>query len=118
MQKCDPLSFCSDSRFLVDELYPSRPAPRQHRVQIIDREADVMNSGTPSGDEARNWGIGVIGFQELHQGFPRTEPDYARAIGIVQSDLGQPQHIPEKRQALGEGLDGDSDVGYARSTRG
>ena len=62
-----------------------------------------MDTGTPLGDEARDWGIGVIGFQQLYQGLPRAEPDYVRAVGIVQRDLGQPQHIPEERQALGEG---------------
>jgi hypothetical protein len=118
VQKRDPLSLRSHAGLVVDELHPRRPAPRQHRVEVVDREADVMNPGTPFGDEARDWGIGVIGFQELHQGLPRAEPDYARAVGVVQGDLRQPQHIPEERQALGEGLNRDSDVGYARSTRG
>ena len=118
MQKCDPLSLRSDPRILVYELHPRRPAPRQHRVEVVDREADVMNPGAPFGDEARNWGIGVIGFQKLHQRLPRAESDYVRAVGVVQGDLRQPQHIPEERQAFGEGLNRDSDVGYARSTRG
>lgn len=118
MQKCDPLSLRAYARLIVNELHTRRPAPRQHCVQIVDREADVMDPGTPFGDEARDWGIRVIGFQKLYQGLARAEPDDVRAVGIVQRDLGQPQHIPEERQAPGEGLDRDSDVGYARSTRG
>ncbi len=118
MQKCDPLSLRSYARLLVDELNPRGPAPLQHGVQIVDREADVMNPRAPFGDEARDWGIGIIGFQKLYQGLARAEPDDVRAVGIVQSDFGQPQHVPEERQAPGEGLDRDSDVGYARSTRG
>lgn len=118
MQKGDPFSLCSDARLLVDKLDPGGPAPRQHRVQIVDREADVMNTRTPFGHEARDGGIGVIGFQKLYQRLARAEPDYVRAVGIVQRDLGQPQHIPKEGKALGESLDRDSNVGYARSTRG
>jgi hypothetical protein len=118
VKKGDPFPLCSNAWLLVDELHAGRPAPRQHCIQIVDCEADVMNARTPPGHEPRDWGVGVICFQKLYQGLARAEPDYVRAIGIVETDLWQPQYIPEKRKAPGEGLDRDSNVGHARSTRG
>ena len=118
MQKRDPFPLRADARLLVDELHPRRPATRQRCIQVVDGEADVMDAGTPPGDKARDGGIGVVGLQQLHQGLPRAEAGYAGAVGVIQRNFGQSQHIPEKRQALGEGFDRDSDVGYARSTRG
>lgn len=118
MQKGDPFPLRPYARLFVDELNAGRPAPRQRRVQIVDGEADVMDSRTPFGHKARDRGIGIIGFEKLYQRLASAEPDYVRAVGIVQRNLRQPQHIPEEGKALGEGLDRDSNVGYARSTRG
>jgi hypothetical protein len=118
VQEGDSFPLCSDPRLLVDELNAGCPAPRQHAVEIVDREADVMYPGPSFGHEARDGGVGVIRFQKLYQRLTRAESDYARTVGIVERNLRQPQHIPKKRKALGEGLDRDADVGYASSTRG
>ena len=118
MQERDSFSFCPDPRLVVDKLNAGCPAPRQRAVQIVDREADVVYPRTAFGHEASDGRVGVIRFQKLYQRFARAEPDYGRTVGIVERDLGQPQHIPEERKALGEGLNRDADVGYSSSTRG
>lgn len=118
MQKRDPLSLRSNARLFVDQLHPRRAAARQHRVEIVDREADVMDSRSALRHEVSDGGSGVVSLQQLHQRLARAESHYGRAVGVIQRDLGQPQHIPEKWEALGEGLDRYSNVGYARATRG
>ena len=63
MQECNPLSLRADARLFVDELNPCRPAALEHRVQVVDRKADVMNSWTALGHEARDRRPRIIGFQ-------------------------------------------------------
>jgi len=118
VQKGDPLSLSPDPRLLIDELNARRSAARQHRIQIVDREADVMDARSALFHEARDWRCRVVGLQELHQRLSRAEPHYARPVSIVESDLGQPQYVPEERKARGEGLYRDSNVGYSSATRG
>lgn len=55
MQKRDPLSLCSDPRLLVDELYTGSAAALEHRVQVVDRKADVMDPGPSLRHEASDW---------------------------------------------------------------
>ena len=55
MEKGDPLSLCPDTGFLVDELDPGLTAALQHRVEIVDGKADVMNAGSALRHEARDW---------------------------------------------------------------
>ena len=118
MQKRDSLSFRSDSRLLIDELYAGSPAALQHYVEVVDGKADVMDTGPALCHEARYGRGGIVGLQKLHQGLPGGEPDYARAIRIIESGLGQTQDIPEERNAPCEGFDCDPDVGYSGAAWG
>jgi len=118
VQKRDSLSLRSDSRLLVDELYAGRPAALQHCVEVVDSKADVMDTGPALCHEACNGRGGIVGLQQLYQGLPRGEPDYARPIRIFESGLGQTQDVPEERNAPCEGLDCDPDVGYSGATWG
>ena len=118
MQKHDPLSFGTDSRLLVDELYASRPAPLDHRVEVINGKADVMDSRSPFRNETRDRRRRVVGLQQLYQRLAGAEARYVRAVGVIERNFGQPQHIPEERKARGNRLHGDPDVGYTRATRG
>jgi len=118
VQKCDPFSLCSDAWLLVDQLNARRPAALQHGVKVVDREANVMDTGPALGDEARDGRVGVVRLKQLYQRLPGAEAHDARTVGVIQRDLGQSQHIPKKRKALGEGLDRNSNVGHASATRG
>ena len=118
MEKRDPFSLGPDTGFLVDELDPRLPAALQHRVEIVDSKADVMDAGSALRYEARDWGGAIVSLQQLHQGIPCAEPDYARPIRIIESRLGQTQDVPEERNAPCEGLYCDPDVGYSGAAWG
>ena len=118
MQKRDSLSLGPNPRFFVDELDPRRPATLQHGVEIVDGEADVMDSRSALGHEARDGRGGILGLQELHQRVPRGESDYARTVRIIERGLGQTQDVPEERNAPCEGLNCDPDVGYSGAAWG
>ena len=69
-----------------------------------------MNPWSALLQEPRDRGFRVSGLQKLHQRLARAEPDNVSAVGVIEVDLGQSEHVAKKRQALGEGLDGDPDV--------
>jgi len=118
VQKRDSLSLRSDSRLLVDELHAGRPAALQRCVEIVDGKADVMDSRSALSHKPRYGRAGIVGLQQLHQGLPRGEPDYARPIRIIESRLGQTQDVPEERNTPCEGLNCDPNMGYSGATWG
>jgi hypothetical protein len=118
VQKYDPLPLGPDARLIVDELNARGSASLDRCVEVVDRKADVMDSRPALRQKARDRRGGIIGLQELHEWLSGAKANYARAVCVIERDLTQPQYIPEKWKALGDGLDRDSNVGYARATRG
>lgn len=59
-----------------------------------------------------------MSLQQLHQGIPGAEPDYARPIRIIESRLGQTQDVPEEGNGPCEGFNCDPDVGYSGAAWG
>ena len=118
MQKGDSLSLGPDPRLFVDELHARRPAAIQHRVEIIDRKANVMNTRSALRHEARDRGAWIAGLQQLDQRIPGLEAGYAGPIRVIECFLGQTQYIPEEWNAACEGLYGDPNVGYSSAARG
>ena len=49
---------------------------------------------------------------------PAVNPTMLAPSGIIESDLGQTQHVPEERNAPCEGLDCDPDVRYSGAAWG
>ena len=118
MQECDSLSLRANAWLVIDDLDAGSPAALEHGVQVVDRKADVMDAGSAFVHEARDRRGRVTGLEKLNEGLTGAQADDARAVRIVERNFPQPQHIPKKRKALGESLDGDSNVGYASATRG
>ena len=118
MQKGNSFTLCSDAGLVVDELESGGTTPLENLVEVIDRKADVVDSRTPLSDKPGNWRFRVVRCEQLDQGFPGTEACDARAIRIVERNLGQAEDIAKKRHAGLEGLNGDADVRYAGPTRG
>lgn len=118
MEKSDPFSFRSDPWDVVDELNSRSTAALERSIQIVDREADVMQPRPSLRDEAPDGGIGVPRLEQLHQRTSGVEARYAGAVGIIQIHLLEPEDITKKRHAGAQRLYSDADVGYADSARG
>lgn len=118
MQECDSLSLSANARLVIDDLDACPPAALEHGVQVVDRKADVMDAGSAFGHEARDRRRRVSGLEKLNEWLAGAQANDARAVRIIEGNLAQTQHIPKKREALGESLDRDSNVGYASATRG
>ena len=118
MQKRNALSLCANARLLVYEADSGPAAALQRRVEIVDGKADVMDAGPPLRHESRDRRGGVVRLKKLYQRLSGAEAHDGRPIGIVENNFCQSQHVPEKGEALGEGLNRDANMGYARATRG
>ena len=118
MQEGDPFPLGTDARDLIDQLDPSGATTLQRDVEVIDGEAHVVNARPFLLDEARDRRRGVFTFQQLDQRFAGHEAGYARSVAVVELDLFKAQDIPIEWSTVGEGSDGDSDVGNSRSARG
>ncbi len=118
MKKGDSLSLRANARLVIDDLDAGAPAALEHCVQVVDREADVMDARSAFGYKARDWRCRVSRLEKLNEWLAGAQANDARAVRIIEGNLAQTQYIPKKREALGESLDRDSNVGYASATRG
>jgi len=117
IQERDSFSLGANARLLVYELNAGAAAALQCCVEIVDREANVVNARPPFRQEFPNWRRGVASLQKLYQRLARSEPHNAGAIGIVQRNLRQIQYVPEKWNAFGKSCHCDADVGNTGATR-
>jgi len=114
----DSLSLGADARGLIHQLDSCVAALGEGRVEIIHREADVMNPRPPLRQEARDGRFLVSGLEQLYERLTRVEADDPRSVGIFEVDLGQSKDVPKERQAICEGLHGDANVGDLRAAWG
>lgn len=118
MEKRDSFSFSAHPRNIVDKLNSRLATARECAIQIVDRKADVMQSGPSLRHEPANRRVGVRRFQELNERAAGVEASYARAVRIIQVDLLEAKDVTKKRQVGSQSLYGNADVGYPDSARG
>ena len=118
MKESNPLSFSAEPGNLIDELDARETATLQHRIEIVHRKADVMNSGPPSREEFSNRRIGTIRLQQLDKAFPRRDGCYPRAIRILDLDLRHSEDIAEKGELRIDRRECDSNMGDPGAFRG
>lgn len=114
MNKSDPAASRSEPRYFVYQAVPGGSTCIQRRVQIRHSIADVVDAGSPLGQEfsyravRREWG------QELHLGLTEGERNNAGAIGGFRRVRRDPENVAIKGQ---RGLQigyGNAHVGNAR----
>ena len=103
MKKRDAFPFCADPGCFVDEANAGCATSFEGSIQIVDREADVVNSGAALGNEAADRRLGRFRFEELDEGITRSESGDRRPIGIVQLYFRKLENIAIEREDLGEG---------------
>ena len=81
MNKGDPATGRSPSRFLIHEAIPGGLACSQRRVQIRHSIADVVDARSPLGEEFPNGTVRGEWRQQLHLGFTEGQRYDGGAIG-------------------------------------
>jgi len=118
VQERDSFSLGANARFFINELDACRATPLEHRVEVVDRKADVVDSRTPFRQVAPDRRRGVVGLQQLHQWLTGAKADYPRAVRIVELHFLETQHIPKERERLRERLYRDPNMRNTGATRG
>ncbi len=111
MQEGNSPALSADARDVVDERGPRGAAALENGIQIPHGETDVMYGGASPGDKPPDWRIRLLCFEQLHNRAAGVEPGNPRAVGVGKLDLRQPQNFPVKRESLGDGAHGNSDMG-------
>ena len=115
MKKSDPFSFGSNARRLVDKSESGGATSVQHRIEIVDGETNVMNTGATLGDELANRTLRRLGLEEFNERLSGNEPGNASAICVIERRFAKAEHIAIKGKNLVERPHGNADMGDACS---
>jgi len=118
MEKRDTFPFGTEPWGFIDEADTRVSAAGERTVQVVDRETDVMDSGTTLGDELADGRIGAVGLEELHERVASGETGDAGTVSVVELDFGEAEQVSVKGENLVERAHGDPYVGNARCTAG
>jgi hypothetical protein len=86
----DTFAFGADAGGFVDQANSERSAAGEGGVEVIDGEADMVESWTAFLEEPTDGAIGVAGFEELDEGIAGGDGTDCGAIGIVEWNLREP----------------------------
>jgi hypothetical protein len=114
----DSLALGSNSRGLVDQPKPDGPAARKYGIEVINGKADVMEPRTTLLEEPADRAIGSARLEQFDERVTGCYGSDGRAVGIVERDFGQPQHVTIERQRLGKPADGNADMSDTRPSPG
>ena len=103
MEERDTFPFRAEPRRLVDQSKASLAAPCEGTVEVVDREADVMDARTAFGDELADGRVRVLGLEQLDECV--TRGNAGEQVAVEWQDLVERTH-------------GDADVGDTRGTAG
>ena len=115
MQKGDALAFGSNAGDLVDEAKARRAAPIEGGIEVIDREADVMNARASALDELADRRVGPLGLEKLDEGLPGLEAGDPGSVGIREVRVRQAKDVSAEGKEIADGPHRDSHVGDSRS---
>src|SRR5688572_17376075 len=117
MQKCDALLLGAHPGDFIDEPDTCTAAAIQCSVQIIDSEANVMDTGTAPADELAYRRIGGSRLEQLHERVAGKEPGDVSAIGVRERRFGKSEQVAVQGKNPVECVDGDADVRDPSATR-
>lgn len=102
MEEGDALSFRSDPRDLVHQRHAGGTALREHCVEVVHGEAQVVNAGTAFLDEARDRRVGTVGLEQFDKHVAGDESANARTIAVGERFVGESENVPKKRERVGQ----------------
>ena len=115
MKEGDSLSFGANARRLVDKADAGGATSVEHRIEIVNGEADVVNTGATLGDKLANRTIRRLGLEEFNERLSSNEPGNASAVRVIERRFAKAEHIAIKGKNLVERPHGNADMGDACS---
>ena len=102
MQEGDALAFRAEAGRLVDEADAGTAAALEGGIDVVHREADVVDAGAALLDELRDRRVGSLGFEQLDERIAGGESRDAGTVGIVERHLGHAEYVAVEGQDLVE----------------
>lgn len=93
VQKGNALSLSPDARLLIHQSQPGVAALLEHPIQVVYREADMVDSGAALFEEPADRGVRRVRLEKLNQRVPGYEPADPGAIAVGQVSLGHSEDI-------------------------
>lgn len=97
MEKRDPFLFGANAGNFVDEPYAGRTTTVEGGVEVVDEEAEMVDSRSALGDESADGRVGGLGFEQLNEWIACGEAHDRRAVGVVERDLRQAEDVTIER---------------------
>ncbi len=97
MEKSDPLAFGANSWRRIDESNARNATALERRVEIVDREADVMQPRPAFFDKLRDRRIGRFRFEQFNERVAGQKSGDVSAVGIFQRRLLEAKDIAVER---------------------
>ena len=102
MEEGDALSVGSDPRDLVHQGHARSAALREHRVEVVYGEAQVVNARTALFNEARNRRVGTVGLEQFDEDVASDESANTRTIAVGERLVGESEDVTKKRERVGQ----------------
>ena len=96
MEKGDALAFGSAAGFRIDRRKTCGAAARQHVVEIVDGEAQVVDAWATLLDELGDRRSVGRGLKQFHHRFTGSVSCDACSIGIGKRDVGKSEDVAEQ----------------------
>jgi hypothetical protein len=115
VEKRNAFPLGADSGRLVDQADAGGTAARERGVDVVDSEANVMDSWPPRVQKLGDRSARFPRFEELDERLAGRESDDGRAVGVIEWNDGESEYVAVKRNGVGERADGDADMGNTGS---
>lgn len=102
MEERDPLSFGSDPRDLVHQSHARSAALREHCVEVVYGEAQVVDAGTALFNEARDRRVGTVGLEQFDEDVAGDESANAGTITVGEWLAGESEHVTKERERVSQ----------------
>jgi hypothetical protein len=96
---------------LIDQSYSGGSAARERIVEVVDGEANVVDAGPPRVQKLGDRSARVPRLEKLDERLTGREPSDRRAVGVIEWNDGESEHVAVERYGIGERTNGDPDVG-------
>lgn len=118
MEKGDTFPLGTLARHVVDQADTGEAAAFEGTVEVVDREADVMDARASFGDELADWRGRVVRREELDERLAGGESGDSGTIGVVEVDRRETEQVAVEGEHVVERAHGDPHVGDSRCTAG
>src|SRR5512140_287112 len=99
MKESDSFSLCPNARNVVDQPQPGHPAFLESTLEVVNREADVVNTRTSLRDEFPDRGVVAGRLEQLDERLTGGHCGDVSAVGISYLRHLHPQDLGEERHA-------------------